>query len=282
MKLNPLYILPNLFTAASIFMGIMAIFMAHKALIADNPKHFIFACWCILFSMILDGLDGRVARLTNTASKFGVEFDSLADVVAFGVAPAVLLYFYVGHEYGRYGIAISGLFVVLGAVRLARFNITTNVETNSFVGLPIPSAAAIICLWILVTEYNEFAVFGLFTFLRTHSYLFLVLAFCIALLMVSNIRYPSFKKFKWNLKYFIVILILLALVIAQTSLTLCAVFSLYMLYGVLRWLFIIVFKILFRKKSTTVTLLTYADSVHDKDVAMTNLTSEKDSNTPKS
>ncbi|RDU58878.1 CDP-diacylglycerol--serine O-phosphatidyltransferase, partial [Helicobacter sp. MIT 14-3879] len=244
MKLNPLYILPNLFTAASIFMGIIAIFIAHKALMVDNPKFFVSACWCILFSMVLDGLDGRVARLTNTASKFGVEFDSLADVVAFGVAPAVVLYFYAGHEYGRYGIAISGLFVVLGAVRLARFNITTNVESNSFIGLPIPSAAAIICLWILVTEYNEVNIFGLFNFLRTHSYVFLVVAFLVSILMVSNIRYPSFKKFTWDLKYFILILILFALMIAQTSLTLCAVFTLYILYGILRWLFIIIFKII--------------------------------------
>ena len=112
MKISPRYILPNLFTAGSIFLGVMAIFMAHKGLVQADSKAFTTACWYILFSMVLDGLDGRVARLTNTASKFGVEFDSLADIVAFGVAPAVLLYFYVGHDYGRYGVAISGLFVV--------------------------------------------------------------------------------------------------------------------------------------------------------------------------
>ncbi|STQ85794.1 CDP-diacylglycerol--serine O-phosphatidyltransferase [Helicobacter muridarum] len=260
MKLNPLYILPNLFTAASIFMGILAILIAYKAQMPDNDKDFILACWCILFSMILDALDGRVARLTNTASKFGVEFDSLADVVAFGVSPAVLLYFYVGYEYGRYGIAISGLFVVLGAVRLARFNITTNADANSFIGLPIPSAAAIICLWILVTEYNEFNIFGLFDFLRSNSYLFLVLAFIVSLLMVSNVRYPSFKKFTWDLKYFVWIVILLALVVAQTSLTLCAVFTLYVLYGILRWIFIVIFKIIFKKKHNSQSTITESSS----------------------
>ncbi len=248
MKISPRYILPNLFTAGSIFLGIMAIFMAHKGLMNADSKAFTNACWYILFSMVLDGLDGRVARLTNTASKFGVEFDSLADVVAFGVAPAVLLYFYVGHDYGRYGIAISGLFVVLGAIRLARFNITTNVETNSFIGLPIPSAAAIVCLWILVVEHQRVSFFGLIEFLRTHTYIFLVFAFFIAILMVSNIRYPSFKKMHWNLKYFIVLLILLTFVIAQPSLTLCVLLSSYIIYGVVRWLFIILFKIPMKKK----------------------------------
>ncbi len=255
MKLNPRYILPNLFTAASIFLGIMAIFMAHRGLLYDDSKAFTTACWYILFSMVLDGLDGRVARLTNTASKFGVEFDSLADIVAFGVAPAVLLYFYVGHEYGRYGIAISGLFVVLGAIRLARFNITTNVETNSFIGLPIPSAAAILCLWILVTEYKKVSFFGFLDFLHNNTYMFLILAFFASILMVSNIRYPSFKKVQWNLKYFILLLILLTFVIAQPSLTLCILLSIYIIYGVLRWLFIIIFRVPQKKKNEDISII---------------------------
>ncbi len=249
MKINPKYILPNLFTAASIFLGMMAIFVAHRGLLDHDSNDFIRACWYILFSMVLDGLDGRVARLTDTASKFGVEFDSLADVVAFGVAPAALLYFYVGHSYGSYGIAISGLFVVLGAIRLARFNITTNVETNSFIGLPIPSAAAILCLWILVAEYKKVSFFGFLDFLHNNTYMFLFLAFFVAILMVSNIRYPSFKKVQWNLKYFILLLILLTLIIAQPSLTLCILLSIYIIYGVLRWLFIIIFKIPQKRKN---------------------------------
>ena len=248
MKISPRYILPNLFTAGSIFLGVMAIFMAHKGLVQADSKAFTTACWYILFSMVLDGLDGRVARLTNTASKFGVEFDSLADIVAFGVAPAVLLYFYVGHDYGRYGVAISGLFVVLGAIRLARFNITTNVETNSFIGLPIPSAAAIVCLWIIVVEHQKVSFFGWIEFLRTNTYVFLIFAFFIAILMVSNIRYPSFKKAQWNLKYFIMLLIALAFVIAQPSLALCVLLSAYIIYGVIRWIFIVLFRITMKKK----------------------------------
>lgn len=264
MKINPLYILPNLFTAASIFMGMMAIFIAHNAITLDNPRLFIPSCWCILFAMILDGLDGRVARLTSTSSKFGVEFDSLADIVSFGVAPAVVLYFYAGSQYGRFGIAISGLFVVLGAIRLARFNITTT-ESTSFIGLPIPSAAALVCLWILVTEYDEMDFYGFFDFLRENSYIFLLIAFVSSLLMISNIRYPSFKKIKWDLKLFTAMIIVLSLVIAQTSLTLWALLSLYVLYGILRWLFIIVFKLPFRRRQAKPeSKLGEQDNQHDR------------------
>ena len=131
MKFNPLFILPNLFTAGSIFLGILSVIYASKG-------SFEMACWLILASMILDGLDGRVARLTNTASKFGVEFDSLADVVAFGVAPAMLLYFYIGIDYGRLGMCIPAIFVIFGAVRLARFNITTSSEQTFLLVCPFP------------------------------------------------------------------------------------------------------------------------------------------------
>lgn len=229
-----LYILPNLFTSASIFSGVFAI-------ILSSQGKFALGCWYILLSMVLDGLDGRVARLTNTASKFGVELDSLADVVAFGVAPAILLYFFVGSEYGRYGIAVSGLFVVLGAVRLARFNISTGNEPNFFLGLPIPSAAAITVLWVLFYEKMQPL------FLQENKYIFLIIAFIASILMVSNIRYPSFKKLKWNLKSFTILLILLAITFARPEMTLFVLITAYVIYGILRWIFII-FKFILLKK----------------------------------
>jgi len=123
-----IYLLPNLFTAGSIFLGMLSIINA-------SSGHFEKAAWFIVISMIFDGLDGRVARLTNTTSKFGVEFDSLADIVAFGIAPSMLLYFYIGHNYGRFGVTISALFVVLGAITLARFNVmTAQTEPGVFIG----------------------------------------------------------------------------------------------------------------------------------------------------
>lgn len=100
MPINPLYLFPNLFTASSIFLGMMSIFYA-------SSYQFVMACWLVVASLILDGLDGRVARLTNTTSKFGIEFDSLADVVAFGVAPSLITYFYVGYNFGRIGMAVA-------------------------------------------------------------------------------------------------------------------------------------------------------------------------------
>ncbi|WP_343352982.1 CDP-diacylglycerol--serine O-phosphatidyltransferase [Helicobacter mastomyrinus] len=235
MKFNPLFILPNLFTAGSIFLGILSVVYASKA-------NFEMACWLILLSMILDGLDGRVARLTNTASKFGVEFDSLADVVAFGVAPAFLLYFYIGIDYGRLGTSIPALFVIFGAVRLARFNITSISEPNFFIGLPIPSAAVIVMLWILVDLKYDF--------IKTYHYEYLMLggSFIVSILMVSNIRYPSFKKIQWNFKSFIAVILLLGIIYISPQETLCVLMSSYVIYGIVRRI-IIVMKMRFHTKS---------------------------------
>lgn len=226
MKFNPLFILPNLFTAGSIFLGVVSIIYASKA-------NFEMACWLILISMILDGLDGRVARLTNTTSTFGVEFDSLADIVAFGVSPALLLYFYIGADYGRLGMGISAIFVILGAVRLARFNITSSSEPNFFIGLPIPSAALIVMLWVLVDLKYEF--------IKTYGYEYIMLcaSFVISILMVSNIRYPSFKKMQWNFKSFILLIVILGVIYVNPQEILCALMSAYVVYGIVRWIAIV-------------------------------------------
>ena len=213
MKFNPLFILPNLFTAGSIFLGVLSVVFASKG-------NFENACWLILFSMVLDGLDGRVARLTNTSSKFGVEFDSLADIVAFGVAPAFLLYFYIGIDYGRVGMSVPALFVILGAVRLARFNITSSSEPNFFIGL------------LIDLEYGLIETYG-------YEYMMLIGSFIISVLMVSNIRYPSFKKMQWNFKSFIAVILLLGIVFVKPQETLCVLMSGYVVYGVVRWIVIV-------------------------------------------
>lgn len=237
MNINPLYALPNFFTAGSIFFGIVSIMLASNSLFEQ-------AAWLIVASMIFDGLDGRVARLTNTQSKFGVEFDSLADIVAFGVAPAMLVYYYLpttganyGLEgiYGLYRVFVCALFVIFGAIRLARFNITTsNTEPNTFIGLPIPSAAVIVVLWILVDlRYNLLS--------PHYGYALLIVAFVVSILMVSNIRYPSFKKITWNLKVFVIMLIAIAAIISSKFYVevLCALMSAYVLYGIIRWCFLL-------------------------------------------
>lgn len=247
MKINPLYVLPNAFTAGSLFLAIIGIIYASQG-------SFVLVCWMIIASMILDGLDGRVARLTNTASKFGVEFDSLADIVAFGVAPAMLVYFYVGQYYGRLGVVVCGLFVIFGAIRLARFNITTSSEPHSFIGLPIPSAAAFLVVWILFNEnYSFFKApsapkldvldnnFNLLINAQVGlGYLLLGCVLIVGILMVSNIRYPSFKKNQWNLKTFIVLLLLCAITIYRPIESLTFLMSAYVLYGISRWFFLLI------------------------------------------
>lgn len=247
MKINPLYVLPNAFTAGSLFLAIIGIIYASQG-------SFVLVCWMIIAAMILDGLDGRVARLTNTSSKFGVEFDSLADIVAFGVAPAMLVYFYIGQYYGRLGVVVCALFVIFGAIRLARFNITISSEPYSFIGLPIPSAAAFVVVWILFNEnYSLFSVpstpkldaldNNLDLLINAPSglgYLFLACVFIVGILMVSNIRYPSFKKNQWNLKTFIALLLLCAITIFRPIESLTFLMSVYVLYGTFRWLCLLV------------------------------------------
>ena len=178
------YILPNLFTTASLFAAFLCIMWA------INGRYEI-AALAILVSAVFDGLDGKVARLTNSTSEFGVQYDSLADLVAFGVAPALLLYFWQLETFGRLGLMASFMFVLCGALRLARFNISTAVTSKKFfTGLPIPAAGCVVATLIFFSEYIPEAY--------TASILpkaCLGLTFVLALLMVSRIRYASFKEY---------------------------------------------------------------------------------------
>ncbi|MBP1680087.1 MAG: CDP-diacylglycerol--serine O-phosphatidyltransferase [Proteobacteria bacterium] len=194
-KLQLIYVFPNLFTAASAFLGVISI-------IASANGQFEKAAVYILLSLIFDGLDGRVARMTNATSKFGAEFDSLADIVAFGVAPAMLFYFSVGHMYGKLGSLLCAMYVVFGAIRLARFNIMIGVsEPSVFIGVPIPTAAVVVSMWILL--YREH------TFMHGFEWIMLVGLGVLSFLMVSNIRYPSFKKIDMQKGHLIKILVYL-------------------------------------------------------------------------
>jgi CDP-diacylglycerol--serine O-phosphatidyltransferase len=181
-------------------------------------------------ALIFDGLDGRVARMTNTTSQFGVEFDSLADIISFGIAPAMLLYFFVGHEFGRFGILVSALYVIFGAIRLARFNISTaKTDPNVFIGLPIPTAAVFLSMWVLL--FNKYT-------LQDYSIVLLFLALGVAILMVSNFRYPSFKKVQLDRPMVFKTMIALVLVASLLYLFSAEGFAIiilaYTLYGPLR------------------------------------------------
>ena len=221
-KINLAYLLPNFFTALSAFLGVMSI-------IASSQGKFEKAFIYIVLSLIADGLDGRLARLTNTTSKFGVEFDSLADLVAFGVAPAMMLFFAAGENYGRFGALVSGLFVVFGAIRLARFNVTTGeLDPRYFIGLPIPTAAVVLGSWIMLdVKYS-----GNFNILIVLGALFL------AFLMVSNFRYPSFKKINLNKSLAIKVLVFIILIASFIYLYpiegISIVLTIYTFYGFFR------------------------------------------------
>ncbi|PLX85639.1 MAG: CDP-diacylglycerol--serine O-phosphatidyltransferase [Desulfuromonas sp.] len=216
------YLLPNLITSGSLFAGFYVI-------IASTNENFTRAAWFILLSAILDGLDGKVARLTGTSSKFGMELDSLADVVAFGVAPGVLMYTWALKPFGKLGWLAAFLYVVCGALRLARFNVQVEtVESKRFIGLPIPAAASIVATCVLL--FYELGGTGTIKKVSV-----VVLVVLLAFLMVSNIRYFSLKDpelFKRQPFMMLVVAILLLIVIvAQPEIMLFVIGMTYMASG---------------------------------------------------
>jgi CDP-diacylglycerol--serine O-phosphatidyltransferase len=175
-----IYILPNLFTTASLFAGIYAI-------IASIQGQYIHAAIAIPISLILDGLDGRIARMTHTTSRFGVEYDSLSDLVAFGVAPSVLAYTWSLSTFGKWGWLAAALFTTCGALRLARFNVQIGViDSRYFNGLAIPAAAIVVSSTVMLYFYLG----GEGTFPHVSILLGMI---ALALLMVSSIKFYSFK-----------------------------------------------------------------------------------------
>ena len=174
------FLLPNLLTTGGLFSGFYSI-------VATMNGDYLLAAWFILIAAIFDGLDGKVARLTNTTSKFGVEYDSLADLVAFGVAPGLMMYSWALKPFGKFGWLAAFLYVVCGALRLARFNVQVNtVESKRFVGLPIPAAAGMAAS--LVIFFFHMGGTG-----EIKKVSVLLLIYLLAALMVSNIRYYAFK-----------------------------------------------------------------------------------------
>lgn len=202
-QLKGIYILPNLVTSLGLFAGFYS-------LIATYGGQFKKAAIAIIVAVVMDGLDGTIARATRTTSRFGVEYDSLADLVSFGVAPGFLIYAWALSPYGRIGWLASFLYVVCGALRLARFNIQVDtLERKTFNGLPIPGAATLVASMILLFSYLG----GM----GTYRHIAVVIAiYVLAFLMVSNIKYNSlkdleiFRKKPFNtLVAFVLLLILL-------------------------------------------------------------------------
>jgi len=180
------YILPNLFTMASLFAGFLGALWAIEG-------RFDQTVLAILLSCLFDGLDGKVARLTGTSSDFGVQFDSLSDLVAFGVTPAILVYQWELARFGRLGLLASFMLVACGALRLARFNVMSGKTVTSkkfFVGLPIPAAGCMIALFFMFERYLPDGLAAM-----VYPKACLILVYLLSFLMVSRVRYASFKEF---------------------------------------------------------------------------------------
>jgi len=240
------YILPNLLTTASLMLGFYSTCLSFGAFI--NPKsgldYFVRAGWAIFAAIIFDGLDGRVARLTRTTSSFGMQYDSLSDLVSFGVAPAALVYNF-SLRWGwhnasgqGFGWVVALLFMLCGALRLARFNITTEkLPQGVFQGLAIPGAAAGLTFTILLFhELDWVTPQG-----TSNAYwVFFILTVALALLMVSKVYYPNFKTINIHKRRpfstFLIVILALVIVFDKPVVTLFVMFFVYILSGPVLWL----------------------------------------------
>ncbi len=219
------YLIPSLFTSGNLFCGVFAVIAVFNA-------EYISAAIAILIAGVLDTLDGKLARLTRASSRFGLEYDSLADLVSFGVAPGVLIYSWALNAYGRLGWIAVFLFIVCGALRLARYNVQSGKSNwGGFIGLPIPAAASLIATLVIFDHH----ILRLGREVR--PFFSLILTYLLAFLMVSNFRYRSFKQL--NLRQqkpfhtLVAAILLLMLVAVAPQAVLFALSSLYLLSGVM-------------------------------------------------
>jgi CDP-diacylglycerol---serine O-phosphatidyltransferase len=176
-----IYLLPNLFTTMNMFCGFYA-------MVAAIEGKFVAAAYAVIIAGVFDNLDGKIARATHSTSKFGVELDSLADLVSFGVAPGLLMYLWALQPLGRMGWLAGFLFVVCGALRLARFNTQVGtVDSGYFMGLPIPAGAGMNAVTVLFC--HKIGVLP-----QSYPLVFLIMIYVLSFMMVSTVKYPSFKN----------------------------------------------------------------------------------------
>ena len=247
-SLTKIYLLPNTLTAGNLFFGFLCIIRCIQAKYcnegAASAELYNQAVWCIFGALICDGLDGRVARLSGRESLFGIEFDSLADIISFGLAPAMIVFFLILSPennfpfFKRIGWLIGFIYLLCGAVRLARFNVTHHpllpkdqrpTSPNAvFVGLPIPAAASVIASLVLVINQFDLKAFAICL-----PFLMLLIAW----LMISNVYYPSFKHLDWTtetkLIAFVIIISTLAILALFKGLSFFILSITYVFYGLI-------------------------------------------------
>ncbi|MET0513786.1 MAG: CDP-diacylglycerol--serine O-phosphatidyltransferase [Nitrospiraceae bacterium] len=222
-KRQAMYLIPNLCTTGNLFCGVFSI------LSVFNGNH-LSAAIAILVAMIFDMLDGKLARLTNSTGQFGVEFDSLADVVSFGVAPGLLIYSFALNGQGMFGVAVMFAYVAMGAVRLARFNATVaSSDSKYFTGLAIPAAAGVVASLVIfdlhITKMGS----------EVKPILILIITLGLAFLMVSTIKYRSFKDLKFrrgeHFTYLVWGILALMLIVAWPQVMIFVTFAGYAMSG---------------------------------------------------
>ncbi len=219
-----IYILPNSLTLCGMFLGFYSILAA----IQGNYLH---AAWAILIATVFDGLDGWVARLTHSTTRFGIELDSLSDLVAFGVAPAIIVYKWSIEPFGRVGLAAAFLFVACGALRLARYNVQMgSTESKAFTGMPIPGAASLIDT--LIIFHNE-----LWEGVPGKNIFILVFTILLALIMVSALKFHGLKEIDFGKRkpfwILVAIVIVFAAIVIHPPVALFVFAMIYLVEGII-------------------------------------------------
>jgi len=217
-----IYVLPNIFTSLNLFCGFYAV-------IASIDGKYIAASIAIIIGVIFDIMDGKIARATNTTSKFGIEYDSLSDLISFGLAPGIMIYLWALRPLGRIGWLAAFLFMACGALRLARFNSQIGIiSSDHFIGLPIPAAAGMSATTVLFC--HKLGMAG-----KINPIFIMVLLYLLSFLMVSTIKYNSFKKpelfRKMNFNVLVAVILILIFIAAQPSIALFLLGLTYIISG---------------------------------------------------
>ena len=238
-----IYIIPSLFTCGNMSCGILSVF-------SSIDGQFVNAAWFLIGALACDILDGRIARMTKTTSEFGMQLDSMSDLISFGIAPAMMMYLLVLNTMGKIGVAIAVLFVLCSALRLSRFNVLsqTGEARKHFVGLPTPASAGVIISFVLSYELlspqgyslnvnNVKTIPVLMELMPAFFNIMPVVIVVLSFLMVSNIPYLSFKRLKLTrvrtIELMAVVIVLIILVVVYPQNTIFIIFSVYAASGLL-------------------------------------------------
>jgi CDP-diacylglycerol--serine O-phosphatidyltransferase len=235
-----IYIIPSLFTCGNMAFGVLSVFSSING-------QFIPAAWFLIGALACDILDGRIARMTKTTSDFGLQLDSLSDLISFGTAPAMMMYMMVLKGMGKPGIAIAILYVLCAALRLARFNVIaqSGEVKKHFLGLPTPASAGLIISFVLSYELlasdgNSFSskkIPELMTLMPTFFRIMPIVIVVLSFLMVSNIPYMSFKKLRLSrvktIELLVLVIVLVILIVVYPQNIIFIIFSIYVLSGLL-------------------------------------------------